>query len=77
MNGKDTASGLVVVGEMVSRATTAALVSLAKAGIPTDVQGLLVGGDERGTVAPGALQGAIIAALVEAVSPELAQENQP
>lgn len=66
---EEVAAGLGVVGEMIARATTAALMSLVKAGVPTDVQGLLVSGDERGAVAPGALHKAIIAAFVEAAAP--------
>ena len=49
--------------EAYARAEAAFLVALAEAGIPTDVQGLLVGGDERGTVAPGALRKALENAL--------------
>lgn len=45
-------------------AATAALLALAEHGIPPDVQELLVHGDGRGTVAPGALSKALCAALI-------------
>ncbi len=40
-----------------------ALLSLARSNVPTDVQALLVYGDERAGVAPGALTKAIAAAI--------------
>ena len=43
-------------------ALTAALVALAQAGIPTDIQELLVSGNARQGIAPGALAAAIRAA---------------
>jgi hypothetical protein len=47
---------------------TAALVVLARRGVPTDVLVLLTHGDGRGTVAPGALKAALDAAMVGAFS---------
>lgn len=42
---------------------TAALVALARHNIPTDVQELLVQGDPMRSIAPGALERALLAAL--------------
>jgi len=49
---------------IITRAKTAALVALAEHGITTDVQELLLRGDERGTVAPGALDKMLRAAII-------------
>jgi hypothetical protein len=56
--------------ELTTRATTAALMALVRHGVPTDVQGLLTTGDERGAVPPRALHAAVEAAL-SALSPVL------
>lgn len=58
-----------VAEEALHRAEAAFLVSLAQHGIPADVQGLLVGGDERGSVAPGALRKALRNALTPQEGP--------
>lgn len=52
-----------MANSIITRAKTAALVALASHGIPPDVQELLVGGDGRGSVPPGALDKMIRAAL--------------
>jgi hypothetical protein len=41
------------------RLQAVALLALVTHGIRTDIQGLLIGGDERGTVGPGALLAAV------------------
>lgn len=49
---------------IITRAKTAALVALAEHGMTTDVQELLLRGDGRGTIAPGALDKMIRAAIM-------------
>lgn len=48
---------------MIERARVSAAVALAEHGIPTDVQEMLLRGDGRGTVLPGALDKVVAAVL--------------
>lgn len=57
----------IITDEMVRDASTAALVSIARMGVPPDVSELLVRGNGRGSVVPGAIGSAVFAALVTAI----------
>jgi hypothetical protein len=55
----------LVSDEMVERAVTAALVSLAESNVPTDIQELLLHGNPSRGIAPKSLRRAVLAAIGE------------